>query len=187
MSILTTPLFSDQRKLTAKLLWGYLIHDTEMSPSTSKALAQLCLTSLCIKWVLFLVQMTNSNLAVPWVWFVHLNENKNVFCTTVRWYNAGLLFKNKKINSILQTWDTEATVRLLFCTLINVTFQIPYANNSPFNWYWVRDYQNKTRIGLQFMLLAFAYDRQRFITVINYNQWSCCFCNNVKADCTHIA
>lgn len=55
-----------------------------MSHSTSKALAQLCLTSLCIKGVLLLVPMTDSNLAVPGVWFDQLNENKNVFCTTIR-------------------------------------------------------------------------------------------------------
>lgn len=89
-----------KKTLTAKLLWGYLTHDTEMSPSTSKALAQLCLPSLCsTKWILLLVSMTDSNLPVPWVWFVQLNENKNLFCTTIRWHKAGLLFF-KKNNSI---------------------------------------------------------------------------------------
>lgn len=89
-----------KKTLTAKLLWGYLTHDTEMSPSTSKALAQLCLPSLCsTKWILLLVSMTDSNLPVPWVWFVQLNENKNVFCTTLDDTRLGC-FSFKKNNSI---------------------------------------------------------------------------------------
>lgn len=91
--------FRSKKTVTAKLLRGYLIHDTEMIPFTSKALARLCLTSLCIKWVLLLVWMTDSSLAIPWAWLVQLNENKNVFCTTNRWHKAGLFFF-KKTNSI---------------------------------------------------------------------------------------
>lgn len=100
--------FRSKKTVTAKLLWGYLIHDTEMIPFTSKALARLCLTSLCIKWVLLLVWMTDSSLAVPWVWLVQLNKNKNVFCTTNRWHKAGLFFfKKNQLNSILQTCERQ--------------------------------------------------------------------------------
>lgn len=69
----------------------------------------------------------------------------------------GCLFL-KKTNSTASSkhGETEATVRLLFCTLINATLQILYANNSLLNWYWVRLLEQNQKIMITVYALSFC-------------------------------